>query len=173
MLTRTCDASQAVFKVNGSLAAILNEKVWEQLLKGEAVGIIEPDPNRWSLYIGGNHVKTYTAGSLRQALNKILREHDINDWLTHGTDKAETRPGAMPHAEVVAGYPYIMCLEPEALARYEAEGMDAKRMSMKMRLQLQEHYQALHSEKKKRNVRAIDILGSQIHVHGMTREGRD
>jgi hypothetical protein len=76
-------------------------------------------------------------------------------------------------AELVNGYPNIMCLEPKALEIFHDKGTQPEQQAAEMRRRLDLQMRNLHREKDKRNVRAIDILGSQIHIHGMTREGRD
>lgn len=180
MLLHTADTRprDAVFKVQGSLAAILSEKVWSRLLSGEAVGVIEPDPNRWSLYIAGGHVKTYTAGNLKAAISKVFREHpELASWvIMPGGESAEhlaEQPVGNTTATISNGYPYLLCLEPAALAEYQRRGTDAAKQAAEMRARLTMEFKSLHAAVQGRNVRAVDILGNQIHTYGLKREGQD
>ena len=181
MLLSTSDCSgasrkrDAVFSIKGSLAAICKAEVWKKLLAGEAVGVMEHDPNRWSLFIGGKHIKTYTAPTLRRAISRVYRQHpELCDWvvLPEGAG-AETRMGSVPMAEIQAGYPYLLCLEPQVLAGYQEKNVTPEQKAAECRAALEAEFRSLHAAQIVRNVRAIDILGSQIHVYGLKREGRD
>lgn len=163
-----------MFSINGSLAAVCKPEVWEKLLKGEAVGVIEPDPNRWSLYIGEHHVKTYTALNLRKAIGKVYKEHpELADWVVApGEESADTRIGMEPGANISNGYPYLIVLEPAVLQIYQEKGLEAAQLATQTREKIKQEYMNLHLAQRMRNVRAIDILGSQVHLYGMKREGK-
>jgi hypothetical protein len=148
---------QAIYKIEGSIAALVKEEVWEKLLKGEVVGVIEPDPERYSLFINGQFVRAIRAKT--ETRLKIKAEVATMMW--------RALPGnIVKDIEITSGYPNMIQLPAEKVKKYAEKGFDARRCAEWVRDFL------------KRSCGKIDSLAGvfcfmeEIH-NGMERQGRD
>ncbi len=151
---------QAVYKIEGTLAALVKEEVWEQLLKGKAVGVIEPDASKWSLYQNGRRIETITEFSQQGAVEAFAKRNlEFNaDCLRMCADE---RPLFV--WEVESGYPNVIALTPADLARHERDGMDAKKLAKRMRELIRVAHSKMH---------LMAAVEEQL-VHGAERQGKD
>ena len=147
----------AVFKVEGSIAALVKEDVWEKLLKGETVGVIEPDPSRWSLFINGAFVKTIVANT--EVRLNIKSERAVRAW--------EAIPGnVLNEIEILPGYPNMIRLTADKIKAYTDRKLDARTCSTKVRELVKKSCGRLDS--------LMGVFAFMDEVdRGMERQGRD
>jgi hypothetical protein len=171
---------EAIFKITGSISALCDEKAWEQLLRGEVVGVWEPDAERWSLLADGQHLTTFRAINLADALATVKRDMPRASsfvWEPSGSGKwRRYEPVSLTSAPTEAaaydrdtnttwmvsmGYPNALTVSPEQRQKHYLAGRtDAKKIA--------DWYRSL--------VRAgmnAAMIAEEVEKHGMTREGRD
>ena len=142
MIIKMGNQQDAIYKVSGSVAALVSEQVWEQLLAGKALNILEPDPERFSLYVApqvdgvpmqdgpmpARHVKTIKAKNLFDAVRKIRQQYpSYQKWNVEG-GKAYLDP-EFGYAMIMQGFPNIISLPKESIAEYARRGMDAGKIA--------------------------------------------
>ena len=162
MADMTFTPKLAIYKVEGSIAALVKEEVWEKLLKGEVIGVMEPDPVKYTLFINGQFVKTIKADT-ETRLN-IKAERAVLSW--QKSEKFAKRTGAIQSLEVTPGYPNMIQLGQEKIEQYLVHGLNARICSEKIR------------EFVKKSCGKIDSFAGVYTFmeeisNGMTREGRD
>lgn len=176
MLIKMGSAQQAIYKVSGSIAALVKESVWEALLKGKAVQIIEPDPERWSFYladttapgmtqVAGKHKKTFKARSLSAAVFRVKRDFpSYTRW--HIDGNRAYLDESQGYGMIMAGYPNIISLPQERIAKFSAHGLDAKKCAAKCR-------EFIHKTlARKESMMGIFAFMDEIE-RGLERQGRD
>jgi hypothetical protein len=140
VLARMGSDAPTVNKVTGSIAALVKESVWESLLKGETVGVQEPDPERYSLFVGHHHVETFKSLSMRHAIKKTRMkrmflhnvEWDVVQDATYG-EVGMVNPEGGLIVYILHGYPDALSLSQEKIKAYQDHGLDAKKCAEKIR----------------------------------------
>lgn len=146
MIIKMGNQQDAIYKVSGSIAALVNEDVWEKLLKGQIVNIVEPDPERFSLYVAPNlegqempegpmpakHVKTIKARNMADAVRKVRFDFPLYRNWNIEKDRAYLDP-AFGYAMIMQGFPNIISLPKASIDEYARRGMDAKKISEQVR----------------------------------------
>lgn len=161
----------AVYRLHGSLAALVKESTWHRMLNGDPVGVWEPDRDRWTLVMNGTVVETivirHSPGddierSMRKAVEQFSR---MSPAFRADSDKAfnkPTRANMQKFTEkwaVRSGYPNVLFLSLADIKRHRREDMDALKLSNRMR------------ELIKKQV-TLDAIQDELKF-GIKREGKD
>jgi hypothetical protein len=147
----------SVFQVEGSLAALMDERVWECLLRGEMVLVMEPDVERWTLFKNGEPVRTVKAATMDIACQKFVELR--KDFAVAATLILDEKT-PLDQWELRAGYPNYLSVSPEQAQMHARAGRDdAKKIA--------EHYRELIEQ----NTRGM-IAAEEIYRFGIKREGK-
>lgn len=152
-----------IYSILGSAAALMEEKVWDKLLRGERVGIMENDDTRYSLFADGNFIEAFAAQNPAAAIAVVRTSVPFlnaqNLWSVRDGKASAHARGCL--WELQQGYPTILECSPSQRIKHERAG----RTSAK---KIAHYYKALIEA----NIKA-QHLDEEITRHGLTREGRD
>jgi uncharacterized membrane protein len=170
-VARAIRPKTAVYKLYGSLAALVKESTWVRLLNGDAIGVLENDRNYWSLLLYGvvvetvaiRHVVGETAEhARRKAVEKFAQVSPAFKKDADAAFERPTRANVFKFAStwsIVNGYPNVIHLSPENIAQHRREGMDALKLSNRMRELIKQQV-------------TLSAVADEMKF-GITREGKD
>ena len=157
MLIKT-NPSLQVYRVYGSLAALIDERAWEIMLRGEAVLIMEPDTERWTLFKDLVPIDSIKAETPEEATMIWSKK-----FIGFGNDVYMMAMGRDPilHWGIEPGYPnYLTCDREQRLAHERAGRDTAKKIA--------DHYRNMVQEGIKGT-----IVQEELRRFGMKKEGKD
>lgn len=134
----------AMFMIRGSLAALVKESVWALLLKGEAVGVLEPDENYWSLFCDGRLLETCYVQARPTLSREKAAQHAVEKFAKKSfafmMDFPKIGRGRTSHSwRIEQGYPNVICLSAENIERHKRDGMDDRKLALRMRELIKNH----------------------------------
>jgi hypothetical protein len=148
----------SIFQVEGSLAALIDEGVWERMLKGETILVMEPDAERWTLFKNGSPIRIVTATSMEAACQKFV---ELSPAFAQTAALILDDRLPVESWEIRAGYPNYLNMSQEQADEHAAAGRDDAR-------KIAAFYRKLIEE----NTKGM-IAAEEIDRFGMKKEGKN
>lgn len=154
---------KAIYRVEGVAAALKKPETWEKLFAGKIVGVMEPKPGTYTLFINNSFVSVFSAKTEVAAQKKGLR--DAERW--KAVQLLEKKSDRILAVEIIPGYPDFLRLTPDKIKWYQEKGLSP------------EHCAGKVEEIVRRGLSRMDkFMGAysfmeEVSTGGMKREGRD